>query len=236
MAGTEDRTADQRRRTPVQRRSRGRVQDILTATGQLLGEGGVDAVTTRALAERANISVAAVYQYFPNRDAIIDAYLEAATSRIDASVFEAVLGLSVVSARSVVETAVLAHLRFYQENPDLVRVWRSSRTDSVVLSRARERNVALAHWLRDAFLAAGFLREDFPAWGTAFIVQVCESAIEFVFTGTHSAGEQEDIVRMGIEMVLSQIEPYLTERALTGVPAAEFAASLAQAVGTAADA
>src|SRR5271168_2214145 len=113
MADTESGPNSQRRRTPVQRRSRGRVQDILNATGKLLGEGGVDAVTTRALAERANISVAAVYQYFPNREAIIDAYLEQATSRIDTSVLETVLGLELVSPRTVVEAAVLAHLHFY---------------------------------------------------------------------------------------------------------------------------
>ncbi len=229
MTDTQGEDAAQRRRTPVQERSRGRVQDILTATGQLLGEGGVDAVTTRALADRANISVAAVYQYFPNRDAIISAYLEQATSRIDASVFEAVLGLPIVSPRTVVETAVLAHLRFYQQNVDLVQVWLSAGTDSLVLSSARERNVAIGHWLRDAFLAAGFLRDNFPEWGTDLVVEMCRSAIEFAFCEPRSATEQEDMVRMGIEMVLSQIEPYMTERALAGVPAAEFAGALAPA-------
>ena len=227
MADTQSEDPAQRRRTPVQERSRGRVQDILTATGQLLGEGGVDAVTTRALAERASISVAAVYQYFPNRDAIISAYLEQATSRINASVLEAVLGLPIVSVRTVVEASVLAHLHFYQKNTDLVQVWLSAGTDSAVLTRARERNVALGHWLRDAFLAVGFLRENFPAYGTGLVVEICRCAIEFAFfCEPRSAEEQEEIVRMGIEMVLSQIEPYVTERALAGVTAEEFTGAL----------
>ena len=229
MSETQSDDAVQRRRTPVQERSRGRVQDILAATGQLLGEGGVDAVTTRALAERASISVAAVYQYFPNRDAIISAYLEQATSRIDASVFEAVLGLPIVSPRTVVETAVQAHLHFYQENVDLVQVWLSAGTDSLVLSRARERNVAIGHWLRDAFVAAGFLRDNFPVCGTDLVVEISRSAIEFAFCEARSAEEQEAIVRMGIEMVLSQIEPFVTERALIGVTGEEFTGALARA-------
>ncbi len=230
MADTE-RGPRQRRRTPVQQRSRERVQDILNATGELLGEGGVDAVTTRALAERANISVAAVYQYFPNRDAIIDAYLEQATSLIDASVLETVLKLELVSPRTVVEAAVLAHLHFYQRHPDLVQVWLSSGTDSIVLSRARKRNAELGHWLEGAFRAAGFLRDNMPHYGADLVVEVCQSAIEFALITERPAEEQNEIVRMGIEMVLSQIEPFMTERALKGVAAAEFAEALAQATG-----
>ena len=229
MSGADNEMTNPRRRTPVQRRSRSRVQDILTATGQLLGEGGVDAVTTRALAERASISVAAVYQYFPNRDAIIDAYLEQATSRLDASVVEAVRALAVVSPRTVVEAAVFAHLRFYQDNNDLVQVWLSSRTDSIVLSRARERNVALGMWLQGAFLAAGFLRADFPTYGTQLVVEVCTSVIEFALTEPRSVSEQQEIVRFGVEMVIGQIESYMTERGAEGLDPDEFLAALSAA-------
>lgn len=229
MADTDSGPTSQRRRTPVQRRSRGRVQDILAATGELLAEGGVDAVTTRALAEHANISVAAVYQYFPNRDAIIDAYLEQATSRIDASVFEKVLELEVVSPRTVIEAAVFAHLHFYQQNYELVQVWISSRTDSIVLSRARKRNADLGRWLEAAFRGAGFLRDSMPPFGSELVVEVCQSVIEFALITPRPIEEQNQIVGMGVEMVLSQVELFMTPRALAGINAAEFATALAEA-------
>jgi AcrR family transcriptional regulator len=228
MADTHTEFNARTRRTPVQERSRSRVQDILAATGQLLGEGGIDAVTTRALAERAAVSVAAIYQYFPNRDAIVDAYLEQATRQVDADVVQAVSRLPIVSLRSVLEAAVLAHMRFYEQNADLVRVWLTARDDSVMLCNARERNSALGHSLRDAFLAAGFLRDDLPDFGTELIVEVCTSVIEFAFRTPRSAEERDAIVRMGIEMVLSQLEMYMTARAIEGVSAEEFAAALSR--------
>ncbi len=229
MADTQSEVNGRTRRTPVQERSRERVQDILIATRELLGEGGVDAVTTRALAERAAVSVAAIYQYFPNRDAIIDAYLEQATSEVDADVVEAVSQLPLVSLRRVLEVAVLAHMRFYERNADLVRVWLTAGSDSLVLCHARERNIALGRSLRDAFLAAGFLRDEMPDFGTDLVVEVCTSVIEFAFRTPRPAQEREQIVRMGIDMVLSQVEMYVTPRGIQGVSAEDFAAAVAPA-------
>lgn len=215
------------RRTPVQQRSRGRVQDILTATGHLLDEGGVDAVTTRALAERAGMSVAGIYQYFPNRDAIIDAYLEQATSQVDTDVLAAIGQLPIVSVRAVLEAAVLAHVRFYQHNSEIVRVWLGATGDSLVLRRARERNFALGRSLQEMFLASGFLTPDMPDYGTDLVVEVCTSVIEFAFRSPRDAQEREEIVQMGVDMVMAQIVNFATPRGLDGVSPEEFSASLA---------
>jgi len=213
------------RRTPVQRRSRGRVQDILTATGHLLDEGGVEAVTTRALAERAGMSVAGIYQYFPNRDTIIDAYLEQAT-QVDTGVVEAIGRLPVVSVRGVLEAAVLAHARFYEDNSELVRIWLSATPDSLVLRRARERNFALGRSLQETFLACGFLTPDLPGYGTDLVVEVCTSVIEFAFRSPREAEEREEIVQMGVDMVMGRIVDFVTPRGRDGVSGEEFAASL----------
>jgi AcrR family transcriptional regulator len=58
------------RRQPSQPRSRRRVEQILDATRALLHEGGVGAVTTTRIAERAGLPVGSIYQYFPNKTAI----------------------------------------------------------------------------------------------------------------------------------------------------------------------
>lgn len=61
------------RRLPVQARSRERVERILDAAAQLLIEEGYNAVKTNLIAKRAGISIGSVYQFFPNRFAIINA-------------------------------------------------------------------------------------------------------------------------------------------------------------------
>ena len=59
------------RRLPVQRRSRHTVECILTAARQLAAEEGAAAVTTRKVAERAGVGVGSLYEYFPNREALL---------------------------------------------------------------------------------------------------------------------------------------------------------------------
>jgi len=52
---------------PTQARSRGRVADILKAAGVLLGEVGYDGLSTNLIAERADVPVGSIYQFFEAR-------------------------------------------------------------------------------------------------------------------------------------------------------------------------
>ncbi|WP_186453981.1 TetR/AcrR family transcriptional regulator [Denitratisoma sp. DHT3] len=59
------------RKTPRQQRSQATVGYIVEAARQILYSEGVEAVTTRRVAERSGVAVGSLYQYFPNRDAIL---------------------------------------------------------------------------------------------------------------------------------------------------------------------
>jgi AcrR family transcriptional regulator len=61
---------------PVQQRARETLEKILDVAAEILEEGGADALTTRALAERADVRIRSVYRYFPNKLAIIHALAE----------------------------------------------------------------------------------------------------------------------------------------------------------------
>lgn len=61
----------QLRRPPKQQRSRGRVEEILGAAKRLIGEKGIDGVKMREIAALAGGPISSVYQYFPNKSAII---------------------------------------------------------------------------------------------------------------------------------------------------------------------
>jgi AcrR family transcriptional regulator len=64
------------RREPVQGRSRETVGYILEAAAQLFGESGYAKTTTNRVAERAGVSIGSVYQYFPNKEALLLALAE----------------------------------------------------------------------------------------------------------------------------------------------------------------
>lgn len=61
------------RKAPRQARSRATTEAILDATARILGERGWMGITTNAVAETAGVSIGSLYQYFPNKQALIEA-------------------------------------------------------------------------------------------------------------------------------------------------------------------
>ena len=59
------------RKSPRQARSAQLVADILEAAARVLAEEGAHRFTTARVAERAGVSVGSLYQYFPNKAAIL---------------------------------------------------------------------------------------------------------------------------------------------------------------------
>jgi len=71
------------RRPPKQERSRERVEEILSAAKQLIGEKGVDAVKMREIAALAGGPISSLYQYFPNKSSIISMLHNQWTAELD---------------------------------------------------------------------------------------------------------------------------------------------------------
>lgn len=60
-------------KTPKQERGRKRVDRILDAASQVFAEVGYEAATTIMIAERAETAIGSLYQFFPNKEAIMKA-------------------------------------------------------------------------------------------------------------------------------------------------------------------
>jgi AcrR family transcriptional regulator len=97
------------RKVPLQARAQATVVAILEATLQVLGTDGAGLTTTR-VAEAAGVSVGTLYQYFPNREALLHAllaeHLEVATRAVEDAVGDGREPLAVAIERAV--RAVLA--------------------------------------------------------------------------------------------------------------------------------
>ncbi|MFP5447523.1 MAG: TetR/AcrR family transcriptional regulator [Alphaproteobacteria bacterium] len=68
--------SDDKRKIPRQKRASETVHIILEAAAQLLERHGLEGFTTNAVAERAGVSIGAVYRYFPNKRALTHALAE----------------------------------------------------------------------------------------------------------------------------------------------------------------
>ncbi len=103
------------RKRPVQRRARTTVEDILRAAAQVFSRHGYAAGTTNRIAERAGISIGSLYQYFPNKDAILVALVEQHITQSTARLFEVLRqtleqGLNLEGTlRRIVEEMVALH-------------------------------------------------------------------------------------------------------------------------------
>ncbi|MDN6860115.1 TetR/AcrR family transcriptional regulator [Pseudomonas sp. CAN2814] len=60
------------RRLPRQARAMEKVELILEASRRILDRDGLDGFTTNHVAELAGVSVGTLYQYFPNKDRVLD--------------------------------------------------------------------------------------------------------------------------------------------------------------------
>jgi AcrR family transcriptional regulator len=59
------------RRTPMQARGQATFESVLDATAALLDQVGGERLTTNLIAQAAGINVATLYQYFPNKQAVL---------------------------------------------------------------------------------------------------------------------------------------------------------------------
>ena len=72
---------------PVQARAQETVDVILEASARILESDGLRGFNTNAIATKAGVSVGSLYQYFPNKDAIVLALI----GRFEEKLFDAVL-------------------------------------------------------------------------------------------------------------------------------------------------
>lgn len=66
-------SADPRYRLPVQKRGRERFDRLLDAAAGILAEGGYDGLTTNRVAETASVPIGSLYQFFPDKQALVEA-------------------------------------------------------------------------------------------------------------------------------------------------------------------
>jgi AcrR family transcriptional regulator len=64
------------RRKPQQTRSQQRVDHLLDTAATVFEEVGYEAATTNAIAARASVPIGSLYQFFPNKESIMEALVE----------------------------------------------------------------------------------------------------------------------------------------------------------------
>jgi AcrR family transcriptional regulator len=142
------------RKTPVQARSTATVDAILQAAIQVLVAVGKERLTTTQVALRAGVSVGTLYQYFPNKSALLQACLRRHMDEVGGAlerVCEGYKGRPLQEMATALITAyLLAKMNNIKESTTLYAV--SSDIDGAAISKAV--GLRLQHALAALFATA----------------------------------------------------------------------------------
>jgi len=116
---TRTQAIDFARRKPKQARAQDTVEIILEATARILRKQGREALNTNYIAECAGISVGTLYQYFPNKEAILVAMGRREIAADEAAVIKAMAESAKADLRPT--TADLRPTTAKDDDADLVR-------------------------------------------------------------------------------------------------------------------
>jgi AcrR family transcriptional regulator len=136
------------RREPRQERSRERVAKLLDAAAAIVVRAGLDALTTNAIAEEAGLPVGTLYQFFANREAVLEALLERQLGALDER-FRALLHQDELPLPEAVDAVVAALSRAYLEIPALSTLIQVLRADPRFAALADANNLTIAAWVTE---------------------------------------------------------------------------------------
>jgi len=175
------------RREPVQARSRETVARILEATAELIEADGADATTTRAIADRAGVSVPSLYRFFADRDEIFDRLLTTRLAELDRHAEAMELTWEIRSIRDFVSREFDLHVAYYEAHPSYARLWFDGRISPTVVAEVRSRNLALAGRARSALLASGLVDSSVPESAFVLLVELGDRVLDLAFRERHHA-------------------------------------------------
>jgi AcrR family transcriptional regulator len=137
------------RRRPVQQRSAQRVERMLEACAALIDELGYDGVTTTLIAERAGVAVGSLYQFFPDKRAVVQALTARNLDSFMTAIGERMAGAGLEHWWDAVDMVFDAYARMYREVPGFTRIRFGDVVDLRLLDEGRDNNTVIADRLAD---------------------------------------------------------------------------------------
>jgi AcrR family transcriptional regulator len=111
------------RKQPRQDRSRATVEALLEATADILTRHGYSRLTTNRIAERAGVNIASLYQYFPDKEALVAELRRRHGTEQRAAVRKALAERRGQDLESVIRALVSMGVAAHVVNPELQRVF-----------------------------------------------------------------------------------------------------------------
>jgi AcrR family transcriptional regulator len=148
------------RRAPLQARSQQTVQRVLDAASSLLSTAPLEDITTTRIAAAAELSVGALYRFFPDKQTIIDAiavrHVEEFRQALEATVIKKLerelADLATFNPANLLNDVVDEYIRYLDAHPDFRAISFGRHISAATKEREASPTVGLPSLLKDFML------------------------------------------------------------------------------------
>ncbi|QIE26936.1 Bacterial regulatory protein, tetR family (plasmid) [Caballeronia sp. SBC1] len=182
------------RKIPQQSRAEQTVATILEAAARVLETKGMDGMNTNLVAQRAGVGVGSLYQYFPNKDALI-----VALSKREGAVFfaEAAGALSEPTGQGALRHLITVSVHQQLRRPALARALDFEENRPAIANELATSKAAFREVIRQILT-----REDIPA--QLNMETAADDLIVVVRAMVDAAGERGETDRRDLESRVSR--------------------------------
>lgn len=159
------------RRRPQQARSRARVAHVLDVADRLLADEGAEALTTTRIAGAAGISVGSLYQYFPDKGAIVEALAHRYLTEFEELMEQVVAQAAGEGVEDLAGACVELFAERYRAEPGYRALWFGRHLTGELREADHQNKLALAEGLRRILVHTGLARDD------AHLATACRAAV-----------------------------------------------------------
>ncbi len=174
------------RKRPVQARGRERFEKILDSGRTALSEGGLDRFTLEQVAAVADVPIGSVYQFFPNKHALIAELSAQDTQAIALEIRDAAAGFGNEDWQETTDQLIdsLAHL--WQRDPTRRHVWLAMQSTAATRSLLAEQTQKITDEVVPlvSILMPANAGRKLRTVGEV-VVQMCQSLLHFSVRDDH---------------------------------------------------
>ena len=196
----------QTRRIPTQERSRARLARILGCAEAIIAAGGSDRMRMAELAESAGISIGSLYQYFPDKPAIIHALAARYNAESRRCIVEALAAVNDMDALRRAFTALMAEFyRLVRGGPVMRDIWAGMQADKALAALQLNESRAMGAVLEETIARCRPVEDRASLAISAFLLwDLGEAAVRLAIGGDASTGAK--IIEAYTRMALREMD------------------------------
>ncbi|WP_414635790.1 TetR/AcrR family transcriptional regulator [Actinophytocola sp.] len=169
------------RRRPVQQRSAKRVEQMLEACAALIEELGYDGVTTTLIAERAGVAVGSLYQFFPDKRAVVQALTQRNLEHFLAEMERRLDEAHLEHWWDGADIAFDVYVQMYREVPGFSRIRFGDVVDLRLIADERDNNTVLADGLAELIVAKFGIPLEAVRLPVAVAIEIADGILDLAF-------------------------------------------------------